>query len=85
MHQFLSAQSMESEEALNNTEPKLATLLFFNFFSSVDQMSGLDAFRYLKVQPKSVKVSDAEFSIDPNGKTFIKFEIRVSYTQKIGT
>jgi len=80
MCQFLKAQSLTTEQELEGEEPKLATLLFLGYFGGVDHVSSLDTFRFLKVFPKSIKVINAELTIDGNGKTVINFELKVGYT-----
>ena len=61
---FLDKQGVKNEMELAREEPKLETLLFFDFFTQVDHLAGLDAFRALKVSIKSFKIDHAELKID---------------------
>jgi len=83
INQFLEANGFEQASEFGGKQPTLVSLLFFEFFSHCDHLTGLDAFRCLKIYPKSVKVTNCEMKIDrESGKTVINFELNINCSQK---
>ena len=85
VNSYLKSIEKSKETELNtvNSNPSFTTLLFFDFFKKVDTFSGLDVFRGLNLNIKSLDVNSADLKIDSSsGKSIINLEIFINFSQK---
>lgn len=70
----------------SNANPRFSTLLFFEFFKKMDQLSAIDTYRNLGLKIEQIEVFGTSLRIDSKtGKTVIYLDFCLTIGQNIGT